>query len=136
MTVTLELRIVCTRWAERHYCEEAKMSEEHGTDGAEEKEANREELARTLNLKQKLWEKLAIPATRTLTDADIITSMNQVRVPGSALFGSARANAAAVGRVQDKDPRDPILYTDFDFGPDPVTVTDVDPTDSSHHPFP
>jgi hypothetical protein len=114
------------------------MAEDDGQQGAENEE-NSEELRRNLNLKQKLFEKVAIRATRTLTDADIIASVSEGRVPGSALLGGDRmrfANAKVQQPVSDEDPRDAILYSDFDFSPDPVTVTDMDPSDSSHHPFP
>jgi hypothetical protein len=96
-----------------------------------------EAMRRNLNLKQKILEKLDVrTAAQTLADGDIRTSTPGVRVPKSRLFGARAANAVTEVAVADSDPRDSILYSDFDFSPDPVTVTDVDPTDSSHHPFP
>jgi hypothetical protein len=91
------------------------------------------ELKRTLNHKQKILEKFNQRPTRTLDDGDITTSAHRARAPRSRLLGTHELQEVAVG---DEDPTDSILYTDFDMSPDPVTVTDVDPTDPSHHPFP
>ena len=115
------------------------MSEERRRDRADD-EPSREEVMRRLNHKQKLLEKVALRSTRTLTDEDIVALISRARVPGSALLGNASMasarNVSTQQPVSDEDPRDSILYSDFDMSPDPVTVTDMDPTDSPHHPFP
>ena len=114
------------------------MSEEDRRKGTED-EANREEQARRLLLKQKRWTKAALHEKSTLTESDIRVQMSQARMPGSGLLARSftTGGGGLGGTTIDLDPTDPIDTYDGDMSPaDPIRRTDMDPSDPIGRPWP